>query len=497
MLFNSIEYVIFIVTLILIISVLKNGKHQVLLLLIASYVFYFVDSGILILLLLFSTLFNFFIGKKIQETGQDSHKRYILIFGIIVNLGILGFFKYANFTIDTTNSILAHIGITNSLPFLNIILPVGISFYTFESISYIIDVFRKKMPAEESILNYGFFISFFPHLVAGPIVRASDFLPQLRNKIVLHYENLKIGLTFIAWGIVKKAVFADNIAPLVNLVYSDPTGYSSIPIILATLAFGIQIYCDFSGYTDIAIGSARLFGLVLPINFNKPYFARNPADFWRRWHISLTSWFQDYVFTPLYLKFSKVKLFSKLQLQTKHMMAFSLSIFFGLPLLGLWHGAAWNFVIFGVYHCFLTLYFHFTRNRWNKIWASSIFKLPFMQLRVRPIIAILLTQYFVFLSWIFFRVKKHELFWPLIKKYLFLDIVIDHNILSFIWQQKIPLFFIIAFIILHIISYLKKDSLEYIQTLKMRYWFVFIVLVVLVLFALSPSLSTEFIYFQF
>ena len=239
--------------------------------------------------------------------------------------------------------------IGSNIPMLNLALPIAISFYTFHSITYTVGIYRKQLEPAKTFTEYAIFVAFFPQLVAGPILRAKEFLPQLREKIegstvggifrqiVIEKSNLKYGITIMIFGFLKKMFFADNIAPLVNDVFSSPVGHDSLTIMLTTLAFGIQIYCDFSGYSDIALGAAWIMGFKIPINFNKPYFATSPSDFWRRWHISLSTWLRDYLYVPLGgNRKSRVRTY--------------LNLFIVMFLGGLWHGASWNFVIWGILH---------------------------------------------------------------------------------------------------------------------------------------------------
>ena len=347
MLFNTIDFAVFFIVVLSTIVIIKNRKFQHLFLLIASYFFFYYTSNYLILLLIASTILDFYVGKAIWDTKDVTKKKILLIISLAGNLGLLGFFKYADFAILQFNFLGEYFNLANEIPFLNLALPIGISFYTFQTISYTVDIYRGKLKPSESFREFALFVAFFPQLVAGPIVRAADFLPQLREKlevgggnlkqIIIHNSNLKLGITIMAFGFFKKMFFADNIAPFVDEIFSYPIGLDSFSIILGTIAFGIQIYGDFSGYSDIAIGAALILGFKLPINFNKPYFATSPADFWRRWHISLSTWLRDYLYIPL--GGSK-----KSNGQTYLNLA--VVMFLG----GLWHGASWNFVIWGVLH---------------------------------------------------------------------------------------------------------------------------------------------------
>ena len=482
MLFNSLQFAVFIIILLLAIEIFKKNRLQIVILLIASYIFYYFDSGILFILLLFTASLDFFCGKKIYESESPKKKKFFLMMSIIGSLGILAFFKYANFIIDIANRIGDLFGIVPPLKFLNILLPVGISFYTFQSMSYTIDIYRGNLKPANSFLKYMLFIAFFPQLVAGPIVRASHFLPQLNNKkILILGKNLKIGLTYISWGIVKKLIFADNLAPFVNSIFTNPVGLDSFHIIIGALAFGIQIYCDFSAYTNIAIGSARILGFTFLENFNKPYFARNPSDFWKRWHISLSTWLRDYLYIPLGgSKKGKFRAYINLMLT--------------MLLGGLWHGAAWNFVVWGVYQGGLLAVHKFIsdklnpKNVLNKIISS----------RMGVIISIIITQYFVFLGWLIFRVGNSNYLWYSIKKFVIIDSFSRiSEIISFCLQNKFIILLILLFFYLHILSYKIRNIIEKINSLNLKYWFLYIIFVILLLLIFTPNLNTAFIYFQF
>jgi len=471
------------IILILAIELFKKKQLQLVILLIASYAFYYFDSGFLFVLLLFSSLLDFYCGRKIYETENTRMRRFFLTLSLLGNLGILAYFKYTNFGIETINNIGGLFGLPE-LRLLNIILPVGISFFTFQTMSYTLDIYRKTLKPINSFLKFALFVAFFPQLVAGPIVRAADFLPQLdKEEIKIYGKNLKLGLTLIGWGFIKKIVFADNIAPFVDSIFSNPLGLGSFPIIIGTLAFGIQIYCDFSGYTDIATGCALIFGFILPKNFDKPYLSKSISEFWNKWHISLSSWFQDYVFRPFYFFFYKIKSFRNLNFSTRHKISFILSTILGLSLLGLWHGANWTFILFGTYNGILIILYHLNKKYWDKM---------------PNLMRLLLTQYFVFIGWILFRANNltHAIY--AIKKYVVLDFASNlPEIISFSIQNKFLLLLIFLFLYLHIFSYKTKDIVQKINSLKLIQWFFYIAFVVLLLLLFSPSLNTAFIYFQF
>ncbi len=311
MLFNSIEFVIFFIFVFAAVAIVRERKYQHLVLLLSSYFFFYFTSNYLLVLLIFSTILDFYVGNEIWKSTSQRKKKALLVASLVGNFGLLGFFKYSDFVITQFNVLGNFLDVGSQIPLLNLVLPIGISFYTFQTVSYTVDIYRGQIAPAKSFKEFALFVTFFPQLVAGPIVRAKEFLPQLREKldttgvktrlrqIVIQKHNLKLGITIMAFGFLKKMFFADNIAPMVNEIFLDPVGYESFTIILGAIGFGIQLYGDFSGYSDIAIGAALIFGFKLPLNFNNPFFAKSPADFRRRWHITLYTWFKDYLYIPL------------------------------------------------------------------------------------------------------------------------------------------------------------------------------------------------------
>ena len=488
MLFNSIEFLIFFVLVLGVIFAFKFRKFQHIFLLFASYFFFYFSSNVLISLLIFSTFLDFYVGKAIANSKNLKRKKVLLIISLSGNLGLLGFFKYIDFGIDQFNGLANILGISE-IPYLNLVLPIGISFYTFQTISYTVDIYRGKLKPSESLREFALFVAFFPQLVAGPIVRASEFLPQLREKldnfdsgklklIVIKNHNLKLGITMMAFGFLKKMFFADNIAPLVNDIFSSPVGMDSFTIILGSIAFGIQIYGDFSGYSDIAIGAALILGFKLPVNFNKPYFATSPSDFWRRWHISLSSWLRDYLYIPLG---GSKKSSGRTYLNLITVM------FLG----GLWHGASWNFVIWGLLHgVYLTIHKLFQKK--FPFFCSH----PFFKTKLGKIFSILLTQYFVFLAWIPFRVHDFNALTYSIQKYIFLDFQLN-SIIDIISQNKISVILIVIFILFNYISYKKINLITTVSNIRVRYWVFFLLTIFLLILFLDVGTTQNFIYFRF
>jgi alginate O-acetyltransferase complex protein AlgI len=339
MLFNSPTYIVFLFVVFCLYWVLRRREPQNVLLLAASYVFYGVWSWKFLLLLIASTLVDYGVGRLVGATQDVKRKRALLVASVAVNLGFLGFFKYYGFFVTEAVQLLESIGFEAHVRTLEIVLPVGISFYTFQSLSYVVDVYRGKLAPERKVLDYALFVAFFPQLVAGPIERATHLLPQFKRERTFTGTAFESGLQLIVWGLFKKMVIADNLAPYVNAVYADPAAYSGMTVFTATVFFAFQIYCDFSGYSDTARGTARTLGFELMRNFEFPYFSRNPVEFWRRWHISLSQWFQDYLYFPLAMRYMRQG--GWLSKYKAHIIS--------MGLIGLWHGANWTFLVFGLY----------------------------------------------------------------------------------------------------------------------------------------------------
>jgi alginate O-acetyltransferase complex protein AlgI len=343
MLFNSLTFFCFLpIVFVLYWSVRTNLRVQNIFLLFASYVFYGWWDVRFLTLIIASTAVDFILGK-IMDTASSSVKRKLLISAsMIFNLGLLGVFKYYNFFIENFVVLSDRMGLSTNLVLLKIILPVGISFYTFQTMSYTIDIYRKKLKHTSDFIAFAAFVGYFPQLVAGPIERAAHLLPQLGEIRVFNSTNAANGLRQTLWGFFKKVVIADAVAPLVDLAFSNPESYSSLALILGAVLFSIQIYCDFSGYSDIAIGISKLFGIELKQNFRTPYFSRDIGEFWRRWHISLSTWFRDYIYIPLG--------------GSKGSTALKIRNTFAIFLVsGFWHGANWTFIFWGLINAILFL----------------------------------------------------------------------------------------------------------------------------------------------
>ena len=340
MLFNSFEFLVFLAVVYLLYLVL-NHRWQNWMLLVASYVFYGWWDWRFLGIIAFTTILDYLVSLRIVSARSERAKRGCLSISVITNLVVLGVFKYFNFFVGSFVSLLDRLGLPLSWQAAHIILPVGISFYTFQSISYSIDVYRGQVAPPRRFLDYALFVAFFPQLVAGPIQRATYFLPQVVAPRQIDLDEVSRGVFLILYGLFKKAVIADGLGISVNGVFNSTGGYSSLDVVLATYLFVVQIYCDFSGYTDIARGVAKLMGFNLSKNFRTPFYAASPSEYWTRWHISLSSWVKDYVYLPLALHYLR-RGESKIDEYKPHI--------YSMALMGLWHGAAWTYVLWGLYH---------------------------------------------------------------------------------------------------------------------------------------------------
>jgi alginate O-acetyltransferase complex protein AlgI len=385
MLFNSFEFLVFFPIVTMLYYVLPH-KLRWGMLLAASCAFYMFFIPKYILILFFTILIDYVAGIMIEKSGR--HKKAFLVISIIANVGVLAFFKYFNFFNDNVKELADLIGWNYSVKGLEFILPIGLSFHTFQAMSYTIEVYRGNQKAERNIGIYSLYVMFYPQLVAGPIERPQNILHQFYEKHDFNYEAVKNGLLLMGWGLLKKVVVADRLAEFVNPVFNNPHQYQGYQLIIATVFFLFQIYCDFSGYSDIALGSARVMGFKLMTNFNFPFASRSVTEFWRRWHISLSTWFNDYVFTPM---------ITSLRDWGKFAIAFGLFITFFLS--GFWHGAGWNFIIYGCMHGLALIYEFYTKKQRKKLFS----KLPDI---VNNNLSILFTLIFVGISWIFFRAQN-------------------------------------------------------------------------------------------
>jgi D-alanyl-lipoteichoic acid acyltransferase DltB (MBOAT superfamily) len=387
-LFNSLHFLIFFPVVVLLYFAVPFRVRWALLL-VASYYFYMAWRPEYALLLVVISLIDFVSGIKIHD-GPPARRKLWLILSLASNLGILFTFKYYYFFSSSLDFVIHQTGLPFSVPVHKFLLPIGISFHVFQSLSYTIDVYMRRQEPERHLGRFALYVVFFPQLVAGPIERPGNLLPQFLQKHSFDYERVTSGLRLMAWGFFKKLVIADRVAPIVNAVYTDPTNYSGVPLILATYLFGVQIYCDFSGYSDIAISAAKVMGYDLMTNFRQPYLSSSISEFWRRWHISLSTWFRDYVYIPL-----GGNQVAKWRWYLNLMAVFLVS--------GLWHGANWTFVIWGALHGFYIAFGLMTAGIRSKIRTlSGIEHVPFLLQGIRMFVTVQLVMF----AWIFFRANS-------------------------------------------------------------------------------------------
>ena len=394
MLFNSLEFLIFLPTIFCLYWFVfkKSLRVQNLLLLISSYIFYSWWDWRFLSLIFFSTLVDYIIGLKIYKNNDETIRKLYLWISILINLSLLGFFKYFNFFIDSWIDLLSNLGYEHrSIWTLNVILPVGISFYTFQTMSYSLDIFYEKLKPTKDFISFASFVSFFPQLVAGPIERASNLLPQILSARVFNYEQGVQGIRLILWGMFKKVVIADSLGWRVDYIFNNYQNLDGGILLLGLIYFSFQIYCDFSGYSDIAIGTAKLFGFELMSNFRFPYFSRDIGEFWRRWHISLSTWFRDYMYIPL--GGSKVSKWLSIR-----------NIFIIFVVSGFWHGANWTFIVWGLIHA--SFYIPLFLKGINRRYTTNVVAEKNWFPTIKELCKMTFTFFLTMIAWVFFRSKN-------------------------------------------------------------------------------------------
>lgn len=476
MFFNSLEFAFFLPIAFAIYWLLnKQRVQQNIWLIFISYIFYGWWDWRFLSLIIFSSFVDFFAGQKIEKSTSQKHRKRWLFLSLFTNLGLLGFFKYYNFFIDSFSNAFSFFGHEIQGNSLNIILPVGISFYTFQTLSYTVDVYRKKLKASNDITAFFAYVSFFPQLVAGPIERATNLLPQFLNNRKFNSVKATDGMRQMLWGLFKKIVIADNCAVLVNDIFATYDTQTPGVLMLGAIYFAIQIYCDFSGYSDIAIGVARLFGFDLMRNFALPYFSRDIAEFWRRWHISLSTWFRDYLYIPLGgSRGSKSKQFRNV------MIIFLVS--------GFWHGANWTFVIWGGLNALFFLPLMLSgKNRANLDIAGQNSYLP----SLKEVWQILTTFLLTCFAWIFFRAESLE------HAIGYLQQMLDWSDLSIPFHYLEYLPFIFVLMIIEWIQRKKLHPLEINFLPSFVRQFIYIAVIIQIIIFMNPSNDMDFIYFQF
>ena len=472
MLFNSIEFLLFLpIVFVLYWFVFNtNLKAQNSLILISSYVFYGWWDFRFLSLIFLSTIVDYIIGLNIPKQDSDKKQKFLLWCSVLFNLSVLGFFKYYNFFVDSWIDLFSSVGYEiKSVWTLNIILPVGISFYTFQTMSYTIDIYRKKLEPTKDFISFASFVSFFPQLVAGPIERASNLLPQILKKRSFKYEQGIQGFRLIIWGMFKKVVIADSLAPIVDGTFNNYQDFGGGTLWMGAIYFGFQIYCDFSGYSDIAIGTSKLFGFELMSNFKFPYFSRNIGEFWRRWHISLSTWFRDYLYIPLG--------------GSKHGKLRSIRNIFVIFLVsGFWHGANWTFIVWGLYHSILFLpSFMFNTNR---NYTSSIIGENSYLPTIKEFLQVGITFLLVSIGWVFFRSENINNSFKFLNQ-MFTDFSFKSE---FEWLNIYLLCFII-------IEFLIRKNERLTEKYFNYDWILFSIISLAILLFLSGE--EQFIYFQF
>lgn len=503
MLFNSLDFLIFF-PIVTVLYFLLQHRFRWFLLLSASCYFYMAFVPIYILILAFTIVIDYFAGIFIEKSNGIK-KKIFLIASLVANIGVLAIFKYYNFCIDNLSVVFNFIGQNNPLPYLSILLPIGLSFHTFQAMSYTFEVYRGNQKAERHFGIYSLYVMFYPQLVAGPIERPQNILHQFYEKHSFSYDNVSTGVKLMLWGFFKKVVIADRLAITANEIFNNPTEYTGIFLIIGALFFTFQIFCDFSGYSDIAIGAARVMGFRLMTNFDRPYSATSISEFWKKWHISLSSWFKDYLYIPL--GGNRVPV---------NRMYFNL--FFVFLLSGLWHGANWTFITWGALHGFYLVFALYTQTLRNKLSNSiGLTKINWMNVFANKIITFSLVCF----AWIFFRANSindawyitthlfqglgpqiKDLAW-LIKSILLGKIhYIDHLIVFggkdlMLFKEVIILLLSIG--ILELVHYHSKDT-PLLNTLTpnkpiLKYVFYYLLLFAIILFGIYNQ--SQFIYFQF
>ncbi len=470
MLFNSgVFLVLFILFTSFYALLYQHTRARVAYMLAFSLYFYYKSSGVFVLNLALCILLNYYLGKQIPKITPSKLRTWTVALGIVLNVGFLMYFKYTNFLLSNLTYLFS-----TDFERLDIFLPIGISFYTFQTVSYLVDVHKERIKPCENLLDFGFYLSFFPQLVAGPIVRAKDFLPQIHQKIVFERADMGSGLYMVMKGLVKKAIIADYLAQYADIIYQNPSGYSGFENLMAMYAYTLQIYCDFSGYSDMAIGLALILGFRLPENFRSPYNAKDITEFWRRWHISLSTWLRDYIYIPLGGNRHGVE---------KQYLFLMLTMLIG----GFWHGADWKFVFWGGMHG-LGLIVH-------KIFSETAREMEWNRALLTPL-GWLLTFHFVAFLWIFFRADSFAVASLSINK-----IVFDFDwayLVPFLQTRGLLMLVLVVGYALHFTSEKDKTQLEnYFGTLPVPAKAIALILIIQLMLQIQSENVQPFIYFQF
>jgi D-alanyl-lipoteichoic acid acyltransferase DltB (MBOAT superfamily) len=443
-------------------------------LLVASYIFYGYWDYRFLTLIFISTVVDYFVALRISSSEQEAQRKHFLLLSIFTNLGFLGFFKYYDFFSNEFAALLSSVGVDISLPVLNIVLPVGISFYTFQTMSYTIDVYRRKVTPTNRFFDFALYVSFFPQLVAGPIERASHLLPQILKVRVAQGNTFSEGLFLVVSGMFKKIIIADNMAPIVNSIFSKPTSeLTGLEVLIGLYAFAFQIYGDFSGYSSIAKGIARWMGFELMWNFKNPYFSTSPSDFWSRWHISLSTWIRDYIYIPLGGgRLGNFMTFRNLVV----------TMFLG----GLWHGAGWTFIVWGLFHGAVLVLYHAIEAKKGKGFFTenlSVYK---------RVVLVIIMFHVTCISWLLFRAESIQQ----VNDMLYL-MVSDFTMTDYtIYAAANIIFFVTPLMLFEYITE-RKDDLLYLVSANTVVKFISYLYMVIMLFFFTPLQKQAFIYFQF
>jgi len=481
MLFNTLEFALFFL-IVYGLYLSFNHKAQNRMLLVASYIFYGMWNWKFLFLILASTLLDYVCGMGIHKSPTHRQKKQFLVVSVIGNLTILGFFKYHNFFIDNIVLLFNQFNLPLNPQTLNILLPVGISFYTFQSMGYTLDIYNQKITPTKNVWDYSLYVSFFPQLVAGPIERAGHLLPQIANKRQITQQMFGEGMYLIFFGLFQKVFIADNLGWYVNTVYSSPPPYSGLTVLLASYAFAFQIYCDFAGYSNIARGLGRLMGFDISLNFNLPYFSTNPQEFWRRWHITLSNWLRDYLYIPL-------------GGNKKGRWVTYRNIGITMLLGGLWHGANWNFLVWGIFHAFLLISYHLLK--------PLLLNLPIPKSQLGSklwfLVRVLFFFHLVCIGWIFFRAETVG------QAVLMMKALITNPSPIPGWGNDFLyiLFFTVPLLTYQVMKSIKKDLFLFMSWSGIRKTVFVLIAVYLCLYVLFLGQNatigggSEFIYFQF
>ena len=477
MLFNSLSFLLFF-PVVTILYFLLPHKTRWFLLLSASCFFYMFFKPVYILILFFTIVIDYFAGILIEKEIEPHKRKKYLIASLIANIGVLAIFKYYNFINSNIDGLVNYFGYTNPIPYLNILLPIGLSFHTFQAMSYTLEVYNRKQKAEHHFGIYALYVMYYPQLVAGPIERPQNMLHQFYVKQYFDLERTREGLKLIIWGLFKKIVIADRLALCVNEVFNNVHYYQGGPLLLAVFFFTFQIYCDFSGYSDIARGCSKVMGIELMKNFNAPYLARSIKEFWSRWHISLSTWFRDYLYIPLGgNKGTRFKVYK--------------NIFIVFLVSGLWHGANWTFIIWGLIHAFFNIFGIANKKRFDS-WLSA-----YKGLRIfKSFFAWATTFLIVSLAWIFFRANNLNDAFYVFKNAPKIDIrhFISIPIFSYFYYISCFVFILLLFIVEY---YNEHAGINRLLLKSSKLTFAYFSILFLLIYIFGVFEKQSFIYFQF